>query len=134
MKNVKKQTVYLAGQWNEYENDWKEIFKKIKSFDFFDPEIDSNQDRDKFFEDDLTAIKKSNIMVANPGIAPSEATWAEIGYFYSLNTNKIGNPCKKLIIIWKKERPTWSLDFIKKMGIIVDSVEKAIEELNKIKK
>jgi hypothetical protein len=28
--------VYLAGQSNEYENNWKELFKKVPGFDFYD--------------------------------------------------------------------------------------------------
>lgn len=28
--------VYLTGQPNEYENNWKEEFKKISGFEFYD--------------------------------------------------------------------------------------------------
>lgn len=48
-KNMNKK-VYLAGQPNEYENNWKESFKKIVGFDFYDWEFDSNQtSADTFF-------------------------------------------------------------------------------------
>jgi hypothetical protein len=132
----KKLKVYLAGQWNEYLNNWKDSFKKIDEFDFYDPEVDSDQNHvDKYFVDDLRGVRKADIMVANPGIIVSEGTWIEIGYFYALNTKKLGDFCHKLIIIWdKKRKPKWSLDFIKKMGIVVDSKNKAIKELLKIKK
>ena len=117
-------------------NNWKDSFKKIDEFDFYDPETDSSQGHaDKYFMDDLKNIKKSDIMIANPGIIASEATWAEIGYFYALNVKKLGKFCNKLIIIWdKKRKPKWSLDFVKKMGIVVSSKNKAIKELKKIKK
>ena len=37
-------------------------------------------------------------------------------------------------LIWKEERnPKWSIDFVKKTGTVVDSLEKAIEELEKLK-
>jgi nucleoside 2-deoxyribosyltransferase len=63
--------VYLAGQWNEYENNWKKEFKKLKGFKFFDPEVDSRQGNpDEFFLDDMKAIKKADVLVANPGVAP----------------------------------------------------------------
>lgn len=128
------QKVYLAGQWNQYENNWKQDFKKIKEFDFYDPEIDSDQSSpETFYQQDLLAIKNSDILIANPGTAPSEATWIEIGYFLSLNTKLPGDSCSKLIIIWKEERqPIWSLEFIKKAGVIIDSVEKAKEQLLKL--
>lgn len=112
----KKQKVYLAGQPNEYENSWKELFKELDGFDFHDWEFDSDQTSpDTFFPDDLRGIKSADFMVANPGIAPSEATWIEIGYFYALNTKKPGDLCRKPIIIWKDERnPKWSIEFVKK--------------------
>lgn len=127
--------VYLAGQPNEYENNWKEVFKKISGFQFHDWEFDSDQTSpDTFFPDDLKGICSADILVANPGIAPSEATWIEVGAFY---TNKIETPgdlCKNLIIIWKETRnPKWSIDFVRKTGIVVDSIEKAIDELVKLK-
>lgn len=131
---MKKPKVYLAGQSNNYENNWKEKFKKIEGFDFYDWEFDSNQKSpDTFFPDDLKAINNSDILIANPGIAPSEGTWIEIGYFLAKNTKIPGDSCKKLIIIWRKNRlPTWSIEFVKKTGIVVSSVNKALEELKKI--
>lgn len=132
----KKLKVYLAGQWNEYLNNWKNSFKKINEFSFYDPEADSDQSHvDKYFIDDLKGVKNTDIMIANPGLITSEGTWIEIGYFYALNTKKLGEFCDKLIIVWdKKRKPKWSLDFIKKIGIVVSSKNKAIEELRKIKK
>jgi len=126
--------VYLAGQSNEYESDWKEKFKKIKGFDFYDWEFDSNQTSpDTFYPDDLRAVKNADILIANPGIAPSEATWIEIGYFLALNTKNPGDTCDKLIIIWKDDRlPKWSIEFVKKAGLVVPSVDKAIKELKKL--
>lgn len=130
----KKIKVYLAGQANEYENIWKELFKKLDSFDFHDWEFDSDQTSpDTFFPDDLNGIKKADIMVANPGIAPSEGTWIEIGYFYALNIKKPGDFCDKLIIIWNKERnQKWSIEFVKKTGCVVSSVKEALEKLREI--
>lgn len=131
MPNIK---VYLAGQANEHDNDWKELFKKLDGFDFHDWEFDSDQTSpDTFFPDDLNEIKNARIMVANPGVAPSEATWIEIGYFYALNTKTPGELCKNLIIIWKDERnPKWSIEFVKKTGLVVISFEAAINELKRI--
>jgi hypothetical protein len=130
----KKLKVYLAGQSNEHENNWKELFKKLDGFDFHDWEFDSNQTSpDTFFPDDLNGVKNADFMVANPGIAPSEGTWIEIGYFYANNTKKPGDFCNRLIIIWKKDRlPRWSIEFVKKTGIIVESAEEAIEKLKEI--
>ncbi len=126
--------VYLAGQPNEYENNWKEFFKKVPDFDFYDWEFDSDQtSSDTFFPDDLKAVNNADILVANPGIAPSEATWMEIGSFYMKNTNP-GDFCERLIIIWKEDRnPKWSIDFVKKAGKVVSSIEEAIDELKKLK-
>jgi hypothetical protein len=127
-------TVYLAGQANEYENNWKEELKRLKNFSFYDWEFDSDQTSpNTYFPDDLKAIKNADFMVANPGIASSEGTWIEVGYFYALNTKKPGEFCKKLIIIWKKERkPIWSIDFVKKTGYVVGSVSEAIKKLKDI--
>lgn len=131
-----KQKVYLAGQANEYENNWKEEFKKLKDFAFHDWEFDSDQTSpDTFFPDDLNGIKNADFMVANPGIAPSEGTWIEIGYFYALNTKKPGDFCKKLIIVWNKERkPIWSIEFVKKTGYVVSNIPEAIKKLKNISK
>lgn len=124
---MEKIKIYLAGQPNEYENDWKETFKDIPECDVYDWEFDSDQTSpDTFFPDDLKAIKKCEYLVANPGIAPSEATWVEIGYFLANNTYNPGDTCNKLIIIWKEERnPKWSIEFIKKAGNVVKTVEEA---------
>ena len=125
--------VYLAGQPNEYENNWKEIFKKIPNFQFYDWEFDSDQtSSDTFFPDDLKAVHSADILVANPGLAPSEATWIEIGNFYAKNVKYPGELCNNLIIIWKDGRPKWSIDFVKKTGVIVESIEEAMEELKKL--
>lgn len=128
------QKVYLAGQANEYENNWKEEFKKMEGFTFHDFEFDSDQTSpDTYFPDDIKGIQSVNFLVANPGIAPSEATWIEIGYFYALNTKSVGEFCNKLIIIWKPERnPKWSIDFVQKTGWVVNSVEEAKKKLTKI--
>lgn len=132
---MKKLKVYLAGQSNEYDNNWKELFKKLDGFDFYDWEFDSDQTSpDTYFPDDLRGIQNADIMVANPGIAPSEATWIEIGYFYALNTKNPSDFCDKLIIVWNKNRePRWSIDFVAKTGIIVNSYEEALERLKTFK-
>lgn len=133
MKNL---NVYLAGQPNEYENDWKEKFKGLTGFEFYDWEFQSDQSSpDTFFPDDIKAVNNADILIANPGIAPSEATWIEIGYFLRINTKTPGERCSRLIIIWKEERnPKWSIEFVKKAGIVVSSIEEAIDELIKLKK
>lgn len=121
---------YLAGQSNEHDNNWKEIFQNINDCDFFDWEIDSDQTSpDTFFPDDLKGIKSCNYMIANPGIAPSEATWIEIGYFYANNVKIPGDFCSKLIIIWQQNRnPKWSIEFVKKTGYIVNTAQEAKEK------
>ena len=123
--------VYLAGQPNEYENNWKKEFSDVEGWDFFVWEIDSDQTSpDTFFPDDLTAVRNSDFLIANPGIAPSEATWIEIGAFYGYNTVTPGKFCNKLIIIWKEERnPKWSIEFVKKTGYVVGTVQEAKEKL-----
>lgn len=129
MENKKIKT-YLAGQSNEHDNNWKEIFKDIKECDFYDWEIHSDQTSpDTFFPEDLAAVKSSDYLIANPGVAPSEATWIEIGYFYGNNVKNPGDFCNKLIIIWEEERnPKWSIEFVKKAGYIVTSAQEAKEK------
>jgi len=119
--------VYLGGQPDEYDNNWKNEFKNFEGFEFYDWEIDSDQTSpDTFFPDDLNGIRSADIMVANPGIAPSEATWIEIGYFYALNSKKVGKTCNNLIIIWRDDRePKWSIEFVEKAGIMVSSIDEA---------
>jgi len=132
IKSKKKYKVYLAGQSNDHDNNWKEIFKDIPECDFHDWEIDSDQTSpDTFFPDDLKGVKSADFMVANPGWeAPSEATWIEVGYFYANNTQKPGDFCNKLIIIWQDKRnPKWSLGFVKKAGHVVATFEEAREKL-----
>jgi hypothetical protein len=133
MKNKLK--IYLAGQPNEYDNDWKELFKKMEDYECYDWEFDSNQESpDTYFPEDLNGVKNADIMIANPNTAPSEATWIEIGYFYALNTKNPGDFCDKLIIIWKEERePKWSIDFVKKTGHVVSSIKEAEEKLLSLK-
>lgn len=123
--------VYLAGQPNKYYNNWKEVFKDIKNLECYDWEIDSDQTSpETFFPDDLNAVKNADILVAAPGVAPSEATWVEIGYFYANNTNFPGEFCDSLIIIWDEKRnPQWSIDFIKKTGHFVSSIEEAVQKI-----
>ncbi len=128
--------VYLAGQPDEYENNWKQKFQTGSGFVFFDWEIHADQSSaEMFFPQDLEAIKNSHVLIANPGTAPSEGTWFEIGYFYALNTNKPGEFCDNLIIIWNKNRvPKWSYVFIERSGHMVTTVEEAKVKLYEIGK
>lgn len=121
----------MAGQWNEHDQNWKELFKGMEGFSFHDPEIDSDQTSpETFFPDDLKGVKKADILLANPGIAPSEATWIEIGYFYAHHTKKPGEFCKDIIIIWNGKRlPKWSFGFVTKCGRVVSTFEEAKELL-----
>jgi len=121
--------VYLAGQPKEYD-EWRETFKLLDGFVFYDPETDSDQSSpDLFFTQDLKAVSEADYLVANPGTAPSEGTWIEIGYFLALNTKKPGDKCRNLIIVWNKDRIDWSIKFVRKAGIIVDTVEEAVLKL-----
>ncbi|RJR27904.1 hypothetical protein C4561_01300 [candidate division WWE3 bacterium] len=126
--------VYLAGQPNEYDNNWKDDFKKLDGFDFYDPEIDSDQtSSETFFPEDLIAVHNSDILVANPSTKPSEATWIEIGYFMATHTEKPGDTCKNMIIIWKDERePKWSIEFVRKAGFLVSTFEEARSKLQEL--
>jgi len=125
--------VYLAGLFSEYDV-WKDEVKKAEGFDFFDPEVHSNQSSpDTFFPDDFAAVKLSDILIAYPGSTPCEGTWIEVGYFISNKTERPGDLCKNLIIIWQKDRINWSLEFVNKAGIIVSSVDEAIEYLKKLR-
>lgn len=126
--------VYLAGQSNEHADNWKEEFKKLEGFEFHDWEFDSDQTSpDTYFPDDLNGVKSSNFLVANPGVAPSEGTWIEIGFFYANNIEKPGDFCNKIIIIWTEERnPKWSIEFVKKAGHVVGSVNEAKDLLEKL--
>ena len=105
--------------------------KKCEGFQFYDWELDSNQTSpDTYFPDDLKGIQASKYMIANPGLAPSEATWIEIGYFLRNNTKEPGDFCNTLIIIWREDRlPKWSIDFVNKSGFVVSTVAEAIEKL-----
>jgi hypothetical protein len=131
---MKKLKVYLAGQSNEQEKNWKESFKDLDGFEFHDWEFDSNQTSpDTYFPDDMKAVQNADVMVANPGVAPSEGTWIEIGHFYGLRVKRPGDFCERLIIIWKEDRnPKWSIDFVRKTGCIVSTVEEAVEKLKGI--
>jgi nucleoside 2-deoxyribosyltransferase len=128
-----KTKVYLAGQSNQYDS-WRSEFKKLEGFEFYDPDIDSDQSSpETFFPQDLEAIQNADILVANPGTKPSEGTWIEIGYFLALNTKTPGETCKNMIIIWSDDRePKWSIEFVKKAGKVVSSAEEAVKELQKL--
>lgn len=128
--------VYLAGQSNEHDHNWKEQFKSIPGFEFYDWEIHSDQtSADTFFPDDLRAVNSADILIANPGMAPSEATWIEIGYFYGNNIKEPGQFCDRLIIIWQEGRnPKWSIEFVYKAGYVVSTFQEAINILNGLKK
>lgn len=132
---AKKLKVYLAGQPNQYDS-WRSDFKKLKGFEFYDPDIDSDQSSSEtFFPQDLVAVSKADILVANPGVSPSEGTWIEIGYFLALKTEYRGETCKSMIILWKDERqPKWSIEFVKKSGTVVNTLDGAINELKKLKR
>lgn len=130
----KRLAVYLAGQPNEYDNNWKELFKAIDGCDFYDWEVHSNQtSADTYFPDDLKAIERADILIANPGTAPSEAMWIEVGYFYNKNVKVPGDFCDRLIVIWQESRnPKWSIDFVRKAGIVVTTPDEAIQKLKSI--
>jgi hypothetical protein len=125
--------VYLAGRFSRFDN-WKEKVKLVEGFDFYDPETDSNQSSSKtFYPDDLAAVKSADILIANPGLVPCEGTWIEIGYFIAHNTKTPGELCKNLIIVWQGGRPDLSVEFVKKAGVTVGTVEEAIDYLVKLR-
>ncbi len=109
----------------------KKEFNSIENCNFFDWEVHSDQTSpDTFFPDDLRAVKSSTYLIANPGVAPSEATWMEIGSFYAWNIKNPGDFCNNLIIVWKQDRnPKWSIEFVKKAGHVVTTVEEAKNKL-----
>jgi len=124
--------VYLAGLFSEYA-DWKSEIKKVEGFEFFDPEIHSNQSSpNTFFPDDLAAVKSSDILIAYPGLAPCEGTWIEVGYFLANSTKRPSDFCRELIIIWQKDRLDWSMEFVKKAGVIVGSIDEAVNYLKEL--
>ena len=124
--------VYLAGQPDQYDN-WRNNFENIQGFDFYNPDTNSDQSSsDTFFPQDLKAVSESNFLIANPGLATSEGTWIEIGYFLALNTKTPGEQCKNMIIIWNKERVDWSVEFVKKAGFVVNTPEEAVRKLQQI--
>jgi len=129
----KMKKVYLAGQPNKYD-DWRTKFKNLNGFDFYDPDVDSDQSSpDTFFPQDLKAISEADFLVANPGTKPSEGTWIEIGYFLALNARVPGEQCGNLIVVWKEERePKWSIEFVKMVGFMVSTVEEATDKLQQI--
>lgn len=125
--------VYLAGQWNKHDNNWKKLFD-LPECKFHDPEIHSDQTSpDTYFPEDLQGVRNADIMIANPGVAPSEGTWIEIGYFYATHVQVHGDRCENLIIVWQDGRaPRWSFDFVNKTGIVVATVEEARERLKRL--
>lgn len=125
--------VYLAGQPDIYES-WRNQFYKLEGFKFYNPDVDSDQSSpDTFFPQDLTAVTNAEYLVAYPATAPSEGTWIEIGYFLAKNTSFPGEKCDRLIIIWPDSRePKWSIEFIKKCGVVVSTVQEAIDLLASI--
>lgn len=131
---MERPKVYLAGQANQYDS-WRSEFKKLEDFEFYDPDVDSDQSSpETFFLQDLIAVNNADILVANPGTTPSEGTWIEIGYFLAKKTSYPGETCSKMIIVWSDDRrPKWSIEFVRKSGIVVNSVESAIAELMKLK-
>lgn len=80
----------------------------------------------------MQAVSDADILIANPGLAPSEGTWIEIGYFLARNNTVPGEKCNNLIIIWDKGRLDWSIEFVKKAGHVVRTVEEAIKKLREI--
>jgi hypothetical protein len=125
--------VYLAGQFKEYDG-WKEEIKKVAGFDFFDPELHSDQSTpDTFYPDDLTAVKNSDVLIASTGTTPCEGTWIEVGYFIAHHTTNPGEFCKNLIIIWPKERIDWSMEFVGKTGTVVETLDQAKTELARLR-
>lgn len=124
--------VYLAGQPDQYDS-WRKNFEDIQGFDFYNPDTDSDQSSpDAFFSQDLKAVSEADFLVANPGLAPSEGTWIEIGYFLALNTKKPGEKCKNMIIIWNNERINWSIEFVKRAGFVVSTPDEAVRKLTQL--
>jgi nucleoside 2-deoxyribosyltransferase len=124
--------VYLAGQPDQYDS-WRKNFENIQGFDFYNPDTDSDQSSpETFFPQDLIAVSKAKFLVANPGTTPSEGTWIEVGYFLALNTKTPGEQCKNMVIIWNKDRVDWSIEFVKKAGFVVNTVDEAVKKLQQI--
>ena len=133
MSKIKLPLVYLAGQPKCY-LDWKKSFYEIKEINCYDPFTDSNQDSpETFFPEDIKGISNSDFLVAHPGIAPSEGTWIEIGYFLALNTKNPGEKCKNIIIIWEDIRlPIWSKPFVEQAGTLVSTIDEALIVLKQL--
>lgn len=120
--------VYLAGPWDVYSGYWKQQLKEALDFNWYDPEIDSDQSgyADKYFSDDIKNVIDSDMMILYPDHIPAEASFFEAGVFFA--THNVG-----LIIVWPEDRkPPWAYPFLNQAATMVESIDEVINLLGGI--
>lgn len=126
--------IYLAGPWERfalepYKTRMREEFPGLK---FFDPELQPGQENGTWFEGDLLGLRNSRVLLNYVCPLPFPGNAGEAGMFYVMHSEGVPEPLENLIIVWNpKIQPQHSREFAEKMGLVFDSLEEAIDLLDR---
>ncbi|MEM4755766.1 MAG: hypothetical protein QW594_01395 [Candidatus Woesearchaeota archaeon] len=125
--------IFLGGPWEQYcQEPYKQILKQaLPTFTFYDPEVDSDQRKNRWFKQNYAALSSSNVFFSYEPLFPGAGVCRETGMFYALHQKK-NKPLENLLFYFPKEfEPAWGITVAKNMGKVVRSMEEAIAYLKK---
>ncbi|MDP2855684.1 MAG: hypothetical protein Q8N90_01005 [bacterium] len=128
--------VFLGGPQEEYapipfyKTKIKDALPEMKMFDPFAPEYAEIQKQGKWWGNNLIGLNNSQSMIAMVPVFPMPSLGPETGIFWSLNHTDVMQPLPQLIVIWSDSvKPEWGKEMLKKMGIVVSTVDEAVQAL-----
>ena len=128
--------VFLGGPMDEFAPipNFRRIIKgalpELKMFDPFAPEYAEIQRQGQWFCNNMIGIEHSRSMIAMVPEFPMPCLGPEIGIFWTCHNANLLGLLPQLIIIWPDSiKPEYGKEILKRMGIVVNTVDDAIQSL-----
>jgi len=133
---MKKWDIFLGGPKEEfapipfYKKQIKAALPDKLMFDPFDPSFENLQKQGLWWPNDLLGLTHSSTMIAMVPAFPMPCLGPEVGIFYYYKCVNFNKPLAQLIIIWSDSiQPTYGCELMKKMGIVVQTIDEAVQAL-----
>lgn len=115
--------IFLGGPWERYTHiPYKSLIKSaFPTANIYDPETVQKD----WFDRNLSALRKSTVLLAFAPAFPLPGVGPEIGVYYEHRLLMGRQP--NIVVVWPEElTPAWGQEVLAHMGKIVGTVEEAI--------
>lgn len=129
--------VFLGGPMDEYapipffRNIIREALPELKMFDPFASKFKEIQKQGCWFGNNMIGLEYSRSMIAMVPEFPMPCLGEEVGIFWTCHNVKRSGLLPQLIVIWPDSiKPEYGKEMLRKMGIVVSTLDEAIQTLN----